>query len=471
MARDERVGKPAYAAVSTRITGIRVARARLREIAVVRLDERGAVVDEWSAVLHPDGAWIALADVASTLRERLSQMAIVTHNGRLGIEVLRAELAHLGWQLPAFAQLTTTDASYHYLPGLAHRRLSDCCTAAGVPFEGGGHPPHTSPVSEARAVAGLLSRFVQSVGGVPDLPELLQVTLRAWVYPWPEAPSRVADPPRPWPGRRGPGILTMLGGQPLADAISAVADVHTHGYLALIAETLQDGRLTPETAAGLADAEPLYRLTPEAASDIRRKFFDALVHQAIEADRYHLEARQELWRVADTLGCPRDAVIEPIVEATPVEFPKLVEETGTKKPTDGRSVATPAQMRAWAIANGFDVEGYIRLPWSIVRAFEEAHAEPVDRTPRPAAQDQTLQNQTLQDLSVPDQTLRNEPLNDPTVRNPPARDARHASAELRPILRPTRSDRRPGRDQDPDDGVPQLEFDRLETPPIGNPVV
>ena len=96
MARDERVGKPAYAAMSTRITGIRVARAHLREIAVVRVDERGGVVDEWSAVLHPDGAWIALADVASTLRERLSQMAIITHNGRLGVEVLRAELSHLG---------------------------------------------------------------------------------------------------------------------------------------------------------------------------------------------------------------------------------------------------------------------------------------------------------------------------------------------------------------------------------------
>src|SRR4051794_23387602 len=105
MARDGNVGKPAYAAVSTRITGIQLDRARLREIAVVRIDERGAVVDEWSAVLHPDGAWIALADVASTLRERLSQMAIVTHNGRLGIEVLRSELSHLGWDLPALAQM------------------------------------------------------------------------------------------------------------------------------------------------------------------------------------------------------------------------------------------------------------------------------------------------------------------------------------------------------------------------------
>ncbi|MFI6427676.1 hypothetical protein [Promicromonospora sp. NPDC050880] len=429
MARDERVGKPAYAAVSTRITGIEVATARLREIAVVRVDERGTVVDEWSAVLHPDGAWIALADVAATLRERLSQMAIVTHNGRLGIEVLRAELAHLGWDLPAFAQLTIIDASYHYLPALKHRRLSDCCTAAGVALEGGGIPPNSHPVNEARAVAGLLGRFLQSASGIPDLPELLQVTLRAWVYPWPDGPSRAAEPPRPWPGRRGPGILTTLAGQPLADAIAAVADVHTHGYLALVAETLHDGRLTPATAAHLADAEPLYRLTPEAAADIRRAFFDALVHQAIEADRYHLEARQELWRVADTLGCSRDSVIEPIVEATPVEFPKLVDESGTKKPTDGRNRATPAQMRAWAIANGFDVEGYIRLPWSIVRAFEEAHAQPVDRTPQQA----------------------------PTP--PPQQAPKESGAGPR------------HRAPDADEDVPQLDFDRLETPPIGNPVI
>jgi hypothetical protein len=447
MARDERVGKPAYAAVSTRITGINPAGARLREIAVVRVDERGAVVDEWSAVLHPDGAWIALADVASTLRERLSQMAIVTHNGRIGIEVLRAELFHLGWELPALAQLTIIDASYHYLPGLVHRRLSDCCTAAGVPFEG--NPPHSSPVSEARAVAGLLARFLQGVAGVPDLPELLQVTLRAWVYPWPAGPSRAPDAPRPWPGRRGPGILTTLGGQPLADAIAAVADLHTHGYLSLLAETLQDGRLTPDTAAGLAEAEPLYRLTSGAAATARRAFFDALVHQAITADRYHLEARQELWRVADTLGCPRGAVIEPIVEATPVEFPKLVDETGTKKPTDGRSVATPAQMRAWAIANGFDVEGYIRLPWSIVRAFEEAHAEPVDRTVRATVREEPTPRQDSRPTTGP----RLRPIQLPSAR--PA--GRHATR------------RAPG--PDPDEGVPQLDFDRLETPPIGNPVI
>ncbi|MFD7025081.1 hypothetical protein [Promicromonospora sukumoe] len=465
MARDERVGKPAYAAVSTRITGIQLAGARLREIAVVRVDERGGVVDEWSAVLHPDGAWIALADVAATLRERLSQMAIVTHNGRLGIEVLRSELAHLGWELPTLAQLTIIDASYHYLPGLVHRRLSDCCTAAGVPYEGG--TPNSSPLSEARAVAGLLARFVQSATGLPDLPELLQVTLRAWVYPWPQGATRTPDAPRPWPGRRGPSVLTTLAGQPLADAIAAVADVRTNGYLSLLAETLQDGRLTAETYPGLAEAEALYRLTPEAAATARKAFFDALVHQAIEADRYHLEARQELWRVADTIGCPRDSVIEPIVEATPVEFPKLVDESGAKKPTDGRRAATPAQMRAWAIANGFDVEGYIRLPWSIVRAFEEAHAAPVDRTMR--------------------QTVREEPAaNERAPRN----DSRPAlGAELRPLLMPAprsgngsgaggsasdgggRPATRSPRGTDPDDGVPQLDFDRLETPPVGNPLV
>ena len=414
MARDERVGKPAYAAVSTRITGIELETARLREIAVVRTDERGGVVDEWSAVLHPDGAWIALADVAATLRERLSQMAIVTHNGRLGVEVLRAELSHLGWELPALAQLAMIDASYHYLPGLAHRRLSDCCTAAGVSMEGGGIPPHSNPVAEARSIAGLLGRFLQSEQGGPGLPELLQVTLRAWVYPWPEGPTGKVGPPRPWPGRRGKGILTTLAGQPLADSIAAVADLQTHGYLAMIAESLHDGRLTPETNGGLAEMERLYRLSPEAGAAVRSRFFDALVQQAIGGDRYHLEARQELWRVADTLKCSRDAVIEPIVEATPLDFPKLVDESGAKKPKDGRRAATPAQMRAWAIANGFDVEGYIRLPWSIVRAFEEAHAEPVDRT----------------------------------VREVRAQDG-----------------------ADSDVGVPQLDFDRLETPPVGNPVV
>jgi hypothetical protein len=62
-------------------------------------------------------------------------------------------------------------------------------------------------------------------------------------------------------------------------------------------------------------------------------------------------------------------------------------------------------------------------------------------------------------------------VNDRTVSNPTARDARQAAPEPRPLLRPTRSERRPRRGPDADDGVPQLDFDRLETPPIGNPVV
>jgi hypothetical protein len=178
------------------------------------------------------------------------------------------------------------------------------------------------------------------------------------------------------------------------------------------------------------------------------------VRQAIAADRYHLEARQELWRVADTIGCPRDAVIEPIVEATPVEFPKLDDDTGAKKPTNGRSVATPAQMRAWAIANGFDVEGYIRLPWSIVRAFEEAHAEPVDRTARPASShDEPTNERPTLDQSVLDRVARERPI----LRSGPLPNPHPAS--------------RPVREHDLDGELPQLEFDRLETPPIGNPVV
>jgi hypothetical protein len=111
-------------------------------------------------------------------------------------------------------------------------------------------------------------------------------------------------------------------------------------------------------------------------------------------------------------------------------------------------------MRAWAIANGFDVEGYIRLPWSIVRAFEEAHAEPVDRTARPTSSHEVPANDrpTL-DQSVLDRVARERPI-------------LRSGALPNPHPAP-----RPAREQGLDDEVPQLEFDRLETPPIGNPVV
>lgn len=379
-------GTPAYAVLGMVTSGIDLDRDTVRDLAVVRLDEQGGLVDEWATTLD-EGTF---ADQGAQVRELLSQMAVVTHNGRLGVEMLRRVLTRAGWDVPTIAQATTLEASFTYLPRLLRRRLADCCTAAGVTG------PDGQASGEARATAELLVRFLGGVAGVPPAHELTGVTLRAWVYPWPAHPTRAAAPrPRPWvrPAPRPYGLAPAprhLNARQLADGAAGTLG-HEHAYLTLLAEEVARGRLPePEPGArtgqsgltGFTDP-PALRLLEEVATVLRvddlaaahRDFVNTLIAQAIEEDRYAQEERQELFRLASLLGVPWSVVLEPIVEATPLDFPKVVDNTGSSRRPAAGGGAGPKAIRAWAAANGYVIAPEEKIPWNVVRAFEEAQEQ------------------------------------------------------------------------------------------------
>lgn len=380
------IGTPAYAVLGATTTGIDLARDTVQDLSVIRLDERGGLVDEWDTTLD-DGTF---ADQGVHLRDLLSQMAVITHNGRFGVEMLRRVLERAGWDVPAIAQATTLEASFTYLPRLGRRRLADCCTAAGV------SGPDGEAHGDARATAELLVRFLHGVAGIAPSHELTNVTLRAWVYPWPERPSRAAAPrPKPWtrPAPRPYGLAAAplhLNARQLADG-AAAASGHEHAYLTLVGETLARGRLPeppPESRtgrvarSGAAESPAVPMLTEIAAllrvddlAEVHRSFINTLIAQAIAEDRYAQEDRQELFRFATLLGVPWSVVLEPIVEATPVDFPKVVDNTGSSSRPAVATGAGPRAIRAWAAANGYLIEPEEKIPWNVVRAFEEARDE------------------------------------------------------------------------------------------------
>lgn len=379
-------GTPAYAVLGITTTGLDLGRDTVHDLAVARLDEHGGLVDEWETTL--DGG--TFADQGMHLRQLLSQMAVVTHNGRLGVEMLRRVLDRAGWDVPTIAQVTTLEASFTYLPRLRRRRLTDCCTAAGVAG------PDSTARGETRATAGLLARFLKGVTGITPAPELTGVTLRAWVYPWPERPARAAAPrPKPWI-RPAPRPYTLaaaprrLKAWQLADGAADTSGPE-HAYLILLAQALAQGRLpqaekpprsgqpgrnwhaTSPALPLLDDVAALLRVDDPA--DVHRTFINALVAQAIEEDRYAQEERQELFGCASVLGVPWSVVLEPIVEATPVDFPKVVDNTGSSSRPAVPRGAGPRAIRAWAAANGYVIEPEEKIPWNVVRAFEQARDE------------------------------------------------------------------------------------------------
>ncbi|WP_125775928.1 hypothetical protein [Antribacter gilvus] len=368
------VGRPVFATVGIRTTGIQPDRDRVREIAVVRLDERGAVVDEWTMMPDPDSGF---TDVAYVLRERLARMALVAHHPTHTSEVLRVEYARAGWDLPALATVSTFQASFHYLPHLTRRRLADCCSAATVPFM-----DVRSALGEARALAGLMERYLSGGWEVPVLQELAHVPVYAWVVPWPHEPVRHAIPQsllakpftpelgedgRPW--TVSARLSHQMAGLDLAGSVAPGGSA-AHAYAELLAEAVMDGRLVRPGAAGADDVARAFRLEPAQAAQIRRNLVVAMVQRAIHDDEYSQEERQDLYAASRLLDVGEDVVLNLIRQATPLEFPPL-EEEGSHVPisTEG---SRPSQIRAWAAANGYDIEPHEKIPWSVVRRFDEA---------------------------------------------------------------------------------------------------
>lgn len=187
-----------YAVLDVETTGLHPGyHHRVVEIAVVRLDTRGSVVDEWCTLVNPDrdlgpqhlhgirAAEVrhapAFADIAGDLAARLAGRVLVAHNFSFDARFLQAEYARLGVELPFpdMPALCTMRLADHFLHAPA-RSLAACCEAAGVP-QGEAH----SALDDAWAAAGLMTRYLD-LGGTP---EPWHETIRdAAAWPWPDFP-------------------------------------------------------------------------------------------------------------------------------------------------------------------------------------------------------------------------------------------------------------------------------------------
>jgi len=128
-----------FAVIDMETTGLDPNVDRVVEIAVVRTDSHGVVVDEWTTLVNPGrpvGArsvhGITAADVrdaprfaqvVGALNARLSGRAVVAHNAPFDLGFLRAEYARAGWELSAVPFLCTLEASSLYLPDLVSRAM------------------------------------------------------------------------------------------------------------------------------------------------------------------------------------------------------------------------------------------------------------------------------------------------------------------------------------------------------------
>lgn len=215
-----------YAVVDVETTGFAAGRAdRVVEVAVVHLDEGGAVTGEWCTLLNPGRdlgpqrvhgisaaeVWRAptFARVAGTLAGLLAGRVVVAHNLAFDARFLAAEFARLGVD-PPLVGLCTMRLAAEFLPGVG-RSLRACCEAAGVVL-GEAH----SALHDARAAAALFAGYLRGGGRWPELLD------RAAAQAWPAVPGggaaevrRGSAPPRPRsePVALARGDLVVFTGQ------------------------------------------------------------------------------------------------------------------------------------------------------------------------------------------------------------------------------------------------------------------
>jgi DNA polymerase-3 subunit epsilon len=172
-----RVGRPVgdagFAVVDVETTGLVPGTDRVVEVAVVRTDAHGAVVDEWSTLVDPGGDpgasdihGITLADlhgaatfaeVAPELARRLDGRILVAHNLPFDAAFLAAEQRPS--LLGATGGLCTLQLSRAVLGRPAGGwSLGALCTEVGVPLD----DAHRA-LADARATAGLLEALLAEV--------------------------------------------------------------------------------------------------------------------------------------------------------------------------------------------------------------------------------------------------------------------------------------------------------------------
>lgn len=318
-----------YAVVDLETTGLSPRQHRALDLAVVLVDRHGTVQHEWSTLLNPQGPvgashihGIRDSDVAGAptfdgvlpqLAQLLAGRALVGHNVSFDAGFLRSEFARAGWDWPAVPMLCTMKESFHFLPTLGRRRLTDCCWASGIRLT----DAH-SALGDARATATLLASYLDHGAGVPPLPEHRGIVNTASIVRWPSGPRTgyVADPaaagraltPR---ARRviaaasADRTSTLVESFTLADALDDGAPRGTLSYLETLTEVLEDGQVSEAERAALVDVAGLYDLTDRDVRAAHRGFVRALAREALEDGVLARAEKAEIQHIADMLDVPR----------------------------------------------------------------------------------------------------------------------------------------------------------------------
>lgn len=318
-----------FAVLDVETTGLSPRSDRIIELAIVRLDGHGHVLDEWASRFNPQGPVGAthihgiteadvrnaplFADLIAHISHRLAGTVIVAHNSRFDLGFLAEEFKRAGWRWPDAPTLCTMAASWHYSPNLARRRLADCCADNGVRLD----RAH-SALGDARAAAALLGAWLRRHPVYPDLDPAMRKRMGVT---WPNAPlgpAQRAQRPAPArtsaPQRRRPAVTPAPAlGAMLAkmhfdiettddEPLGGERRIAVQSYLEKLTEACSDGVLTEDEVEHLADLAGVYDLDAETVASAHLAVIRGVTMFALIDGKVSTAERAEIKHLATQLG-------------------------------------------------------------------------------------------------------------------------------------------------------------------------
>jgi DNA polymerase-3 subunit epsilon len=242
---------PGWAVVDVETTGLRPARDRIIEIAVVRLGEDAMPIDEWTTLVDPETPNLGreihgitekdlagapkFRDITQDLLSRLSGRVIVAHNAPFDVAFLQAETVRAGIAWGPIEGL----CSMQVLQGLRltkSRQLNECCLELGL----SAGREHVA-LDDAQAVASILGYLGPRLWVVQTPP------------PAPEWPA--ADEPAPVQPRAKEAVPETppdLARHIRVPSDVGVSEAAAATYLGLLDHVLEDGTITDNEVDALA---------------------------------------------------------------------------------------------------------------------------------------------------------------------------------------------------------------------------
>lgn len=285
---------------------------RILEVAVVRLDGSGNLIDEYHTLVNPKrdvggsgthgikAKDVAQApefkEVAGDIALRAKDAIIVGHNVVYDVNFLRAELKRLGSDVAEPAAICTLELSRDVYPQSATRRLSNICADLNLPL-----PYSQAAIDDARATAQLLKHLLD-VMPASERKQLLKEMPAPWT--WPDVAPSGKSVLRPAAGKKAkPSYIAAL-----VDKLPSVHDITTQvaKYLELLDRVLRDRTITPAEAKALADLARELGIVREQAHIAHERYLQDLVQVALADGQLTTTERKDLERVRLELGISVD---------------------------------------------------------------------------------------------------------------------------------------------------------------------